>query len=319
MSKSTVSLKCRNDRPLLGFVDCGLDMQSTYRNWFYLRETVKIQLTVYNGATVMDLTGLTNASLVAKPYDDYAGDVLVSSTNLTSTAAQLLLGVLEFTDVSFNTVELIAELGTDQSKPIALSVIETSGGVEERIIVQGNVNVVADVIRGDEGDPVYAYSLLHNTTATAAPTINDDTADGYAPGSIWVWPAATSNAGNARIWWCLDATEGAAVWEELTIIEIPFSLESPGNDTIPLIPYAHSAMIIVGVALGTESGTITGNLRIDGTSITGLGAVAIDSTMTVTTATALNLVAIGEKIDLVTTSNSSAVWLQGSILARRGS
>lgn len=53
---------------------------------------------------------------------------------------------------------------------------------------------------------VAAGGALNNFTATSAPTVNDDSGDGYAVGSVWMWPA------QRRQWVCVDATVGAAVW-----------------------------------------------------------------------------------------------------------
>lgn len=47
--------------------------------------------------------------------------------------------------------------------------------------------------------------------ATVAPTVNDDTTDGYTLGSIWVDVTAD------KAYICLDNTDGAAVWKEITV------------------------------------------------------------------------------------------------------
>lgn len=55
-------------------------------------------------------------------------------------------------------------------------------------------------------------NLLNNITATVAPTVNDDTnvsTPGYSAGSMWVDVTAD------KAYICLDATDGAAVWQEL--------------------------------------------------------------------------------------------------------
>jgi len=44
---------------------------------------------------------------------------------------------------------------------------------------------------------------------TAAPTADDDTGDGYSPGSIWV------DTTNDKAYICLDATSTAAVWKRI--------------------------------------------------------------------------------------------------------
>ena len=51
-----------------------------------------------------------------------------------------------------------------------------------------------------------ASLYAQNLVATTDPTINDDTADGYGPGSIWV-----NTTGN-RVWVCETAGAGAASW-----------------------------------------------------------------------------------------------------------
>lgn len=48
-----------------------------------------------------------------------------------------------------------------------------------------------------------------NLSAAAAPTVNDDAGDGYAPGSLWL----DLTADNAYL--CLDPAAGAAVWRLL--------------------------------------------------------------------------------------------------------
>ncbi|MEC7520182.1 MAG: hypothetical protein VYE22_09975 [Myxococcota bacterium] len=52
-------------------------------------------------------------------------------------------------------------------------------------------------------------AIRHNLSATAAPAVGDDDADGYAVGSLWV------NVSTDRAWACVDASTGAAVWLEL--------------------------------------------------------------------------------------------------------
>jgi hypothetical protein len=49
---------------------------------------------------------------------------------------------------------------------------------------------------------------LDNYAASAAPTVNDDSGDGYSAGSLWLWP------GGGRCFRCRSASVGAAVWDE---------------------------------------------------------------------------------------------------------
>lgn len=53
-------------------------------------------------------------------------------------------------------------------------------------------------------------NLKVNLTATTAPTVNDDTTEGYAVGSRWI------NTTSEKEYVLVDATDGAAVWIETT-------------------------------------------------------------------------------------------------------
>jgi hypothetical protein len=50
-------------------------------------------------------------------------------------------------------------------------------------------------------------NYLNKTDATVAPTVNDDTDVGYDPGSLWV------DVTNDNVYICIDATNGAAIWQ----------------------------------------------------------------------------------------------------------
>jgi hypothetical protein len=54
-------------------------------------------------------------------------------------------------------------------------------------------------------------SVLNKFDATTAPTANEDSGDGYAPGSLWV------DITNDKAYVCLDDTATAAVWSEIGI------------------------------------------------------------------------------------------------------
>lgn len=67
-----------------------------------------------------------------------------------------------------------------------------------------------------DGDEWYAYvnqPIKNNFVATAAPTVNDDSDDGYSVGSVWI------DVTNDEAYRLLDATVGAAVWVNTTLSE----------------------------------------------------------------------------------------------------
>jgi hypothetical protein len=58
----------------------------------------------------------------------------------------------------------------------------------------------------DIADLAAGGGVLNNFTATSAPTVNDDSGEGYAVGSRWLWAA------RGLEWVAVNVTVGAAVW-----------------------------------------------------------------------------------------------------------
>lgn len=70
-----------------------------------------------------------------------------------------------------------------------------------------------------------------------------------------------------------------------------------------LDPKASTAYTITSAVFETDSGTLTGvAIKINGVAITGLSSVTINNTSTETAATALNVVAAGDRVTLVTST-----------------
>jgi hypothetical protein len=86
------------------------------------------------------------------------------------------------------------------------------------------------------------------------------------------------------------------------------------NDTFTLQASAREAYTINGLyALKTAAGTVTITIAINGTPVTGLENIAVTTTSQDVTATALNSVAVGDEVTLITTNNSSASKLKFSL------
>jgi len=96
---------------------------------------------------------------------------------------------------------------------------------------------------------------------------------------------------------------------------ITFGAPVAGDDTIYITVYAPYAGTINSVQnIQTLSGTITAAVKINGTNVTGLDAVAVTSSSQDVNATAANTFAVGDEITVVLSSNSSALNLRGTIL-----
>ena len=74
---------------------------------------------------------------------------------------------------------------------------------------EDTVNSEIDVTISVSGiDPV--ATRKSNLSATAAPTANDDSGDGFSIGSLWI------DVTNDQVYMATDVTPGAAVWKQLS-------------------------------------------------------------------------------------------------------
>jgi hypothetical protein len=82
----------------------------------------------------------------------------------------------------------------------------------------GSDDIIVGYINATTNTYTPAGLILDKVNATAAPTINDDDADGYTVGSKWV------DVTNDRAYIAVDVSTGAAVWKEIS-----GSLTGPGS------------------------------------------------------------------------------------------
>lgn len=88
-------------------------------------------------------------------------------------------------------------------------------------------------------------------------------------------------------------------------------IATPNNDTITLVAYSLFALTINQLfSLATVSGTIDLTFKINGVDVTGLTSITASSVSQDVVATANNVIAIGDKITLVLSGNSSSVDLE---------
>ena len=107
---------------------------------------------------------------------------------------------------------------------------------------------------------------LNNTTATGNPGVNNDLANqGYNVGSIWI------NVSTDKVFICVDASTGAAIWQEV------FALSNNGTQ---LLPSADNTVDIGSSALEFK------DLHLDGTAKVDILTVDETSTFTGTMTTA---------------------------------
>jgi len=86
---------------------------------------------------------------------------------------------------------------------------------ELRKIVEDLATIIGQVKLGDGNYPADGTSgvlatnvVKNNFAAETYPLVTDDEASGYAKGSLWIY--------DVDAWICTDATEGFAIWREIT-------------------------------------------------------------------------------------------------------
>jgi hypothetical protein len=103
-----------------------------------------------------------------------------------------------------------------------------------------------------------------NVTATSNPTITDDVAAGYAPGSIWL------NTSTSRIFICVNNTSSAAVWFE-AVGQTATELSPEVTNTVSLgtTTNRYKDLFLSGSIDGTQNATFGGTLNVTGTTTVG--------------------------------------------------
>ena len=112
-----------------------------------------------------------------------------------------------------------------------------------------------------------------NVTATSNPTVADDVAAGYAPGSIWI------NTSTNRVFVCVNNTSSAAVW-----------LEAVGQTATSITPETTNTVDIGSTSKKYKDLYLSGNALIGGTlNVTGNAGFANLAATGTTTITSVDL------------------------------
>lgn len=76
------------------------------------------------------------------------------------------------------------------------------------------------------------FAGIHKVNGTTAPTVNDDSNDNYAVGSLWI------DTTNDVAYICLDSTSGAAIWERYTPYDADLVAIGELTSAANKLPYA---------------------------------------------------------------------------------
>lgn len=169
-----------------------------------------------------------------------------------------------------------------------------------------------------------AWIIIEKSNATVAPTVNNDTTEGYIRGSRWYGPTLTG------VYTCVDATDGAAVWRETgdasSGVPSYFVVASSGPMTAGETPYPDGEVTVpisiqdAGSAAGTrgiinfiEGSNVTltiadnaGQNRVDVTVAASAGAVAVEDEGTEILAAAARLNFTGSGVTVTDAGGNEA-------------
>lgn len=80
--------------------------------------------------------------------------------------------------------------------------------IEDLATIIGQVKLGNGQYPADQSTGTVATNVKKNNfTATAEPLVTDDESEGYSKGSLWIYEEA---------YICTDATEGFAIWKEIS-------------------------------------------------------------------------------------------------------
>jgi hypothetical protein len=127
------------------------------------------------------------------------------------------------------------------------------------------------------------FGGIHKLNGTTAPTVNEDSNDGYTPGSLWV------DTTNDVAYICLDATVGAAVWQRYQPYDtdlVALAGVTSAADKVPYFTGAGTASVTDLPAFGRTliANTTADDARTDLGLVIGTDVQAYSSVLAGTTA-----------------------------------
>lgn len=175
-----------------------------------------------------------------------------------------------FTIVGDNAWYEVASVGSNTSITLSANYAGTTGSGKSYAISRdfttrlglpypqkGDIETASIIKRAFEQIDTETNIALANFGATAAPTVNDDTGDGYTIGSWWV------NTSTDEAYLCVDATAGAAVWTKISV-DVP-------SEIVALLAGQSVSM----ASLTLSGGTANGVLYLNGSKVATSGSALV--------------------------------------------
>ena len=189
----------------------------------------------------------------------------------TGWSAEIAAGDL-FTIVGDNAWYEVASVGSNTSITLSANYAGTTGSGKSYAISRdfttrlalpypqkGDIETASIIKRAFEQIDTETNIATANYSATSAPTVNDDSGDGYSIGSWWV------NVTADEAYLCVDSTVGAAVWTKISV-DVPSEIVSLlNNQSLTL-----GASTIEGITVGRGAGAVSSNTAV------GAGVLAVN-------------------------------------------
>lgn len=256
-------------------------------------------LTIADGKTLTSSNTLTLAGTDGKGIDVGAattGKILVGNgTNMVLSTPTLPVSS------SATSGKMMQSDGTNW---VASTATWPTAATNNKALIGNGTNYV-------ESTPTVPFS----SSATSGKIIKSDGTNWVASTETYAAPGTNKNVmkSDGTNW-----TSAAPTFEGLVeAISFQDAGTSIAATTYVLELYAEYAYTINEMRIISGAGTVTANLKIGSTSVTSCSAVSVTTTITSCTASGANTVAVGDKITLVTTSNSGLNDLQATIKTTR--
>lgn len=239
--------------------------------------------------------------------------------NVVSAGSLNVIGAISAASLSVTgNIDAAAGQITASGATFTAAVTANSLHVNTVISAAGDINTAtnfiagarAAVVSGDSGN--FTGAAISGTTGTfsgAVSALSLHINNAVSAGTVNV--TTTISAANAYFTSLSVASVSGFVVSKQIYVETPSNKTYP-IDTIAAFPYTINTVN----GIKTSAGTITAAVKINGSAVTGLSAIAVDASANVT-ATGANTVLTGDVVSLVLTSNSAADSLQFTLKATR--
>ena len=183
---------------------------------FQTMATARARLNVEDGADVTDATNVAAAGALMDSDLSFSNQILTTNTIGTIVARTIANDEFVMKDGTGN----VDGYGPTRARAV-LNVADGADVTPADVIQDADFTgtYTADLRRTGAGAYVGARN---NTTAAALPTVNDDSASGYAIGSWWCFTVVD------YYYICVDATVGAAVWNGPIVGVTAFTVNAAG-------------------------------------------------------------------------------------------